>query len=104
MCSAVVDTAARYDHNVAVIADKKVVIDRLLDSRVRNDHGDMNALVLCTGLDVDVDTRHTFLGDDIDVVGRISSGKLAVYSKVVCALGNIGDVGDLSHHCALDLV
>ena len=45
-----------------------------------------------------------FLGDYVDVVGRISSGKLTVYPKVIGALGNIGDVGDLSHHCALDLV
>ena len=102
--AAVVDTAARDDDHVAVVADIKIVVDGLFYSRRADYNGDMHAFALGVGLDEYIDAGQAFLCHDVDVVGGVSAGKLRIDAEVVRARGGVVDVGYFSQKLLADIV
>ena len=76
--AAVVDTAPRHDRDVAVLTDVKVVVNKLFDTRLREQNGDMQTLVFRAGLHVNVDALLVGLCHDLDVFGVVLAKELAV--------------------------
>ena len=95
MRAAVIDTAARDDLNIGVVADEKVVIDLFLQPAFCHHDGNMNGLVFGIRLDKDIDATDPLFGDNIDIRGGLSADRLTVRADIVCACRNIRDIGDL---------
>ena len=91
----IVDATARHDGDVAVSADVEVVVDQLAKTRLGEEHGDVHALVLGTGLDVDIDTGGIGLFHDLNVLGGVLPLQLAVDAEGVSTLGHFMQVGYL---------
>ena len=54
--AAIMNAAARDNKDVRALSDMKIVIYRLFDSALCQNDRDMNALALCSRLDVDINT------------------------------------------------
>ena len=80
------------------IKDDKVVINQIVQSRFGQDDRDMNRLALRTGADKDVDAGAVGLGNDLDVLGRITLNAFAVQAEVERAAGLAADSGDGFEH------
>ncbi len=83
--SAVIDTAARDDHDIGSFSDIKVVINELLDSARCHDDRDMDTLILCARLDLNVDAGTVLLRDDVDIRRRVSRDGFTIGADVICA-------------------
>ena len=102
--AAVADAASRDDDDVTVLAYVEIVIDDVVEAALTQDDGNMNALVLCAGLDVDIDARTVLFGYDLDIGGACASCQLAVASYIKCALRNSVEVCHFHEDPLLDLV
>ena len=71
--SAVMNSASRNDCNVAIFADKKIIVNRFFKSRLRYDYGNMNAFVYRIVFYDNINSRLVGLCYDIYVCGNISS-------------------------------
>ncbi len=98
----VVDAAPRNDGDIAVGSDVEVVVDQLLDARLREDDGDVQALILGAGLDVDVDAGYILLLDDLNVLGGVLTLQLSVDAEGIGALGHFVEVSHLGQQLLLD--
>ena len=76
MLACVVDTAACNDDNVAVFANVEIVVNKLFKTCLSDENGNVYALLLCAGLDVDVNTGQVFLLFDDDVLAGVLACKL----------------------------
>ena len=101
---AVVDAAAGHDDHVSALADEEVVVDDLFQAALGHDHRDMDALVLRSGFDPDLQAAHVLLGDDLDVGGGLPPRGRAVGADVVGAFRHLVKVGHLPQQPLLDLV
>ena len=104
LVAAVIDAAARHDQHVRPLAHEEVVVDHLLEARLCQDHGDMDALVLGEGCDADVHAAHVRLRGDLDVGRGPAARHLAVGPDVVGPLGHGVQVRDLPQKPLLYLV
>ena len=102
--SAVVNTAACHDDNIAVLSDEKVVVDDFLEAALVQDDGNMDAFVFGARLDLDVDTGAILLGDDINVRGGIADGEFAVRTDIDGTFRHLVEVGDFHQQSFLDLI
>ena len=68
------------------------------------DHRDVDALLLGTGLDPDVDAGAVFLGSDVYVSRSIAAGELAVSTEVISANGHLVQVSDLFYKPLLNRI
>ena len=104
LCAAVVDAAACDDHDIAVLADVKIVVDDFLESALAHDDRDMDTLILCAGLNLDVDAGSVLLGNDIDVGSRVAHGGFAVGTNVKSAFRHSVQVCNLLQESLLYFV
>ena len=95
LIAGVVDATAGYDGHVRPLAHEEVVVHHLGVTRLAEDDGDMDALVLGAGLDDNVNTGFVRLGDNIDILGGVAARHLAVGADIIGALGHLVQIGDL---------
>ena len=81
--AAVVDAAPGHNRHVAVFPDIEVVVYRLLQAALREDHRDMDAFPHGAGLDVDVDSAAVLLGEDVNVRRGIPAGKSSIGPEII---------------------
>ena len=87
--AAVVDAAACHNGDIAILTDVKIVVDQLLETRLRKQHGDMQALLFCTGLYIDINAGLVGFSDDLDVFRVAFAKQLAVNAQGVGARGDL---------------
>ena len=102
LVAGIVNTTACHDEHVGVLTDIKIVIYKILQSRLGQQHGNIHALVLGAGLDDDIDTGLVRLGHDINVGGGVSCGTLTVGTDVIRALGHDLQIHDLGEKIFLN--
>ena len=101
--AAVVYSAAGNNHNVAVVADEKVVVNCFVHAAFADDNRNMNCLARGIRLDKNIDSAAVFLGIDVNIRGCVSACKLTVGSEIIRALRNLAEIGDLAHQLVLNL-
>ena len=100
----VVDAAAGDDVHVAVLADVEVVVDRLGEAGLGEDHGNVDRLLLGAGSDVDVDAGLVGLGVDDDVGGADAAVRFAVLADIVGPHRKTVQIGDLLEELGFQFV
>ena len=93
--SRVVNTAARDDGDVTVLSDVEIVVNDLLQSRLRKQDGNMEALVLRPRLDINIDSRLVLFFYDGNILGIVLSVKISVDAQRIRPLRNVVQIGDL---------
>ena len=93
--TAVVDAASRNNGNVAILAYVKIVINELAKSALRENNGNVQALILSSRLDIDINSGFVGLLHDLDVLRGILTLQATVYSQGVRALRNFVKPCDL---------
>ena len=86
MRTAVINTAAGDNRNMAVIADIKIIVNGFLDAAGADDNGNMNVFVPGIGLDKNINTRTVLFGDDVDILRCVPAGELAVDTEIIRSL------------------
>ena len=76
------------DGDVGVLAYVKVVVCHIVEVAFGDDDGDMHALVLDAGSDVDVDAFVVLFGFDADFGGGVANQPCSVFAYVETAFGN----------------
>ena len=99
----VVDAAACHDQYVAVVANVEIVVDHLRDPCFRDDHGNVDGLVLRAVLHINVDAGFVRFRFDGDIFRVLPSRKLTVLADIVCAFGNTVQIGDLFEQSPADV-
>ena len=102
--SAAVDTASGHNRHIRVFSDVKIIIYKIFQSVLADDHRDMHALVFGSGLDDNVDARFIFFAYNINIGSRIASGKGSVGTDIVCAFRHAVEIRDLLQHVHLQLI
>ena len=85
VAAAVADAASCNDDNVAVLTYEEVVIYALLVAGFADDYRNMAGLVLCSVLEVNIDSVAGFTGLDLDVCRGITGFARTVASDVKSA-------------------
>ncbi len=93
--TAVMDAAAGYDRNIAVLSHKKVVVHALLQTALAKNHRNVHALPFRARFDPNVDAGTVLLRRNIYMSGGISSRHLAVGTDIVRALRHFMQVRHL---------
>ena len=83
--SAVMDSTARDNHNIAVIPDIKIIINHFLKSALTEKHRNVYALFLRSGLDLNIDAGNIRFRNNVNVGCRISGCTLTVCTDIVCS-------------------
>ena len=69
LIAAVVDSAARNDEHISALTYIKIIINKVVDSRLGDDNGDMNALILRSRSNNYVDARLVGFRHNLNVGG-----------------------------------
>ena len=79
------DPAACNDDNIGIFTDIKVIVDKVLQPCLADDHGNVDAFVFCAGSDDNINTGFIGFGDDIDVRSSVAAGSGAVGTDIIGA-------------------
>ena len=93
--TAVIDTTPRDDEDVSPFSDVKVVVDDLFEAALREYDGDMDALVLSTRKDLNIDTADILFGSDDDMLGGSATDRLGVRTDIISPFGDAVEICDL---------
>ena len=104
LISTIVNAAAGNNGHICVIPDKEIIIDEVFQSALTDDDRNMNALVLGTRLDNDINARLVFFCNDINIGRRIPSSQLSVRTDVVSAFRNFMNICDCCQKIFLYLI
>ena len=84
-----VDSTTRNDGNVTVLSNVKIVINKLLQSGLRQQNGNVQTLVFGARLDVNINTRLIVFLYDADVFRVVFSIQITVDAQGIRALRNL---------------
>ena len=95
LISRIVNSTPCNDYDITVLSDKELVINHFLKSRLCDENGNMNALVLCSRLNDDIDSGLVGLRYDINICRCISSEHSTVGTNIIRTGRNLMKICDI---------
>ena len=83
-----VHAAARYDCDVGIFSDIKIIVDQIVYIAVRDTGGNGHRFSQCAGSDADLQPRLICFGFDFNMRAGLPSCAAAVLPEIVCACKN----------------
>ena len=87
--SAVMNTASCHNFHICSLADVKIIINQIIQSRFGADYGYMHVLALCKRLNDYVNTGLVLLGYNFNIFRTVSAHGGTVFSYVIRTYGDV---------------
>ena len=102
--AAIADAAAGYNRHIAVVTNKKVVIDHILQPAFLNDDRDVHAFIFGAVLDVNINSGLVRLRNNVNIGSSISAGKLTIRADIISAFRHIMKISHFAQQALLNQV